>query len=78
MIGPEHDAVLKRQADDGVTYDVEITVRWRDDVRQEILVDGFVAVADTGPLRRIDRVYLVSARWHSAIQNVAHAVLYES
>ncbi len=45
--------------DDSEKYALQIVVRWHDAERNDILVDGWVALDECGPLHRIDEQFTV-------------------
>ena len=45
-------------AADSTAYAVEIKIRWRDAPGGEILVVGWAAVDDCGPMRRVDNSFV--------------------
>ena len=47
------------RAHDSTEYAIEVTVCWLNEERGDILVDGWVAVDDCGPMRRLDERFIV-------------------
>lgn len=47
------------RAKDSIEYAIEVLVRWKNGVPGDICVDGWVAVDDCGPLRRLDDHFVV-------------------
>jgi hypothetical protein len=48
------------RASDGSIFSVYIDIRWRNRGHGDILVEGTIATADCGPLRRLDDSFVVS------------------
>ena len=47
--------------DDANVYLVDVGVEWYSRSQDELIVEGMAALASTGPLRRLDRSFIVSA-----------------
>lgn len=47
---------------DGSIYSIYITIRWRNCVHGDILIEGTIATADCGPLNRLDDSLVMSPR----------------
>lgn len=57
LVGPSQ---LRRvRASDAVEYAIQVTLRWREIDGGDIVVDGWVAVDDCGPMRRLDDQFVV-------------------
>jgi hypothetical protein len=46
---------------DSTEYAIQVSARWRDGEGGDILVEGWVAVDDCGPMRRLDDRFEVKA-----------------
>jgi hypothetical protein len=58
LIAPAAPRVISD--DDSTRYAIQITVTWRNAIQGDILVDGWRALEDCGPLNRIDEHFVVS------------------
>jgi hypothetical protein len=59
FVGPSTSRRIRGR--DSTEYATEINVRWRSGVPGDIVFDGWIAVYDCGPVRRLDDVFVVSA-----------------
>ncbi len=57
LVGPSQ--MRRTRARDSVDYAIQVNVRWSDFEGSDILVDGWVAVDDCGPMRRLDDQFVV-------------------
>ena len=44
---------------DGAEYIIEVSIQWTDQQKQSLTLEGMVAVAGSGPLRRLDRTIVI-------------------
>ena len=59
FVGPAQ--ARRVRARDSTEYAIEINVRWRFGNPGDILVEGWIAVDDCGPLHRLDDSFVVTA-----------------
>ena len=57
LVGPSQMRCTR--AADAVEYAIQVTVRWKEFEGGDIVVDGWVAVDDCGPMRRLDDQFVV-------------------
>lgn len=53
------------RASDGSIFSIYIDIRWRNREHGDILVEGMIATADCGPLKRLDDSFVVSPRFQN-------------
>jgi hypothetical protein len=58
FVGQSSSRVVRGK--DANDYVIDVAVCWLDQEQQRILVKGMAAVADCGPLRRVDESFVVS------------------
>jgi hypothetical protein len=52
-------SAIRRRSEDSTEYVIEVKVRCCGDQHGKILVEGMAAVADCGPLRRLDQSFVI-------------------
>jgi hypothetical protein len=57
LVGPPKVRIVRGV--DSTEYAVEVIVRWRNGERGELLVEGWIAANDCGPLHRLDESFIV-------------------